>query len=97
LLWFINTSGGLRLHESHEIEPIRERVLDIVCENLGVNRETVTDLTSFQADMGLDSLDTVELVMLLEEEFDMTIPDDHAEKITTIAEAVDYIARSGLE
>ncbi len=70
-----------------------ERVIEIVCEHLGVNKEQVKRSTSFQEDMGADSLDIVELVMELEEEFGINIPDDQAEKIKTIGEAVDYIDR----
>ena len=72
---------------------VEERVIDIVCENLGVNKEQVNRGTSFQEDMGADSLDIVELVMELEEEFEITIPDDQAEKIKTVGEAIDYIER----
>jgi acyl carrier protein len=70
-----------------------ERVINLVCEHLGVNREQVTRMTSFIDDVGADSLDIVELVMELEEEFEITIPDDQAEKIRTVGEAVDYIER----
>ena len=68
-----------------------ERVIQIVCDNLGVSKEQVTRTTSFTEDIGADSLDIVELVMELEEEFDIQIPDDQAEKIKTVGEAVDYI------
>ena len=70
---------------------VEERVVDIVAEQLGVDKEKVTRDTSFVNDLGADSLDTVELVMELEEEFDITIPDDAAEKIQTVGQAVDYI------
>ena len=70
-----------------------ERVIDIVCENLGVNKESITRNTSFIEDIGADSLDIVELVMELEEEFEITIPDDQSEKIKTVGEAIDYIER----
>ena len=70
-----------------------ERVIEIVCENLGVNKEQVTRSTSFTEDVGADSLDIVELVMELEEEFEITIPDEQAEKIKTVGEAIDYIDR----
>ncbi|MFT7470075.1 MAG: acyl carrier protein, partial [Candidatus Pseudothioglobus sp.] len=63
----------------------------LVCEQLGVKEEEVTLEASFVEDLGADSLDTVELVMALEEEFETEIPDDEAEKITTVKEAVDYI------
>lgn len=72
---------------------IEERVINIVCENLGVNKEQVTKATSFTEDIGADSLDIVELVMELEEEFEVTIPDEQAEKIKTVGEAVAYIER----
>ena len=70
---------------------IEERVKKIVCEQLGVKEEEVTTESSFVNDLGADSLDTVELVMALEEEFETEIPDEEAEKITTVKEAVDYI------
>lgn len=70
---------------------IEERVQKIVIEQLGVKEEEVTKDASFVDDLGADSLDTVELVMALEEEFETEIPDEDAEKITTVAEAVNYI------
>jgi acyl carrier protein len=73
------------------VASVEERVVDIVAEQLGVDREKVTRDTSFVNDLGADSLDTVELVMELEEEFDITIPDDAAEKIQTVGQAIDYI------
>jgi acyl carrier protein len=70
---------------------IVERVTKLVCEQLGVKEDEVTLEASFVEDLGADSLDTVELVMALEEEFETEIPDEEAEKITTVKEAVDYI------
>ncbi|MFT6732837.1 MAG: acyl carrier protein [Polaribacter sp.] len=70
---------------------IEDRVKKIVIEQLGVKEDEVTLEASFVDDLGADSLDTVELVMLLEEEFDTEIPDDEAEKINTVSAAVDYI------
>ncbi len=70
---------------------IEERVRKLVCEQLGVKEEEVTTEASFVEDLGADSLDTVELVMALEEEFETEIPDEEAEKITTVKEAIDYI------
>jgi acyl carrier protein len=70
---------------------IEERVKKIVCEQLGVKEEEVTTESSFVNDLGADSLDTVELVMALEEEFETEIPDEEAEKITTVQQAVAYI------
>jgi len=70
---------------------IAETVRKIVAEQLGVDLEKVVPEASFIDDLGADSLDTVELVMALEEEFDQEIPDDDAEKIRTVKDAVDYI------
>ena len=70
---------------------VEERVSKIVVEQLGVKAEEVTNEASFVDDLGADSLDTVELVMALEEEFETEIPDEDAEKITTVQQAVDYI------
>jgi len=70
---------------------IEERVKAIIVENLGVAEEEVTPEASFVDDLGADSLDTVELVMAFEEEFDLEIPDEDAEKIITVKDAIDYI------
>ena len=70
---------------------IEERVKKIIIEQLGVKEEDVKNAASFVDDLGADSLDTVELVMALEEEFDTEIPDVEAEKITTVQAAIDYI------
>lgn len=70
---------------------IEDRVKKIVVEQLGVEEAQVTSDASFVDDLGADSLDTVELVMALEEEFDCEIPDEEAEKISTLAQAVAYI------
>lgn len=70
---------------------IEQRVKKIVSEQLGVNESEVKIESSFVNDLGADSLDTVELVMALEEEFECEIPDDQAEKITTVQQAIDYI------
>lgn len=70
---------------------VEERVRKIVVEQLGVKDDEVTTSASFVDDLGADSLDTVELVMALEEEFECEIPDEEAEKITTVQQAIDYI------
>ncbi|HCM05791.1 MAG TPA: acyl carrier protein [Oceanospirillales bacterium] len=70
---------------------IEERVKKIVIEQLGVKEEEVKSSSSFVNDLGADSLDTVELVMALEEEFETEIPDEDAEKLTSVQEAIDYI------
>ena len=68
-----------------------DRVRRLICDQLGLKEEQVKDEASFVEDLGADSLDTVELVMALEEEFETEIPDEEAEKITTVKEAIDYI------
>lgn len=73
------------------IEEIEERVKKIIAEQLGVNENEITNESSFIDDLGADSIDTVELVMALETEFGTEIPDEDAEKITTVQQAVDYI------
>ena len=70
---------------------IEERVKKIIVEQLGVKEEDVKPEASFVEDLGAESLDTVELVMALEEEFDIEIPDEEAEKITTVQSAIDYV------
>ncbi|MCB1669003.1 MAG: acyl carrier protein [Porticoccaceae bacterium] len=70
---------------------IEERVAKMVAEQLGVKEEEVKSESSFVEDLGADSLDTVELIMALEEEFDTEIPDEEAEKIATVQDAVNYI------
>ncbi len=76
---------------------IEERVVNIVSEQLGVEKDQIKLETSFINDLGADSLDTVELVMELEEEFDINIPDDAAEKIQTVGEAVRHIEKASGE
>ncbi len=74
---------------------IFSKVKDIVVEQLGVDEEEVNEQASFVDDLGADSLDIVELVMALEEEFDLEIPDEDAEKIATVGDAVNYIKENG--
>ena len=68
-----------------------ERVKEIICEQLGVEENEVIPAAKFIEDLGADSLDTVELVMAFEEEFDLEIPDEEAEKITTVGDAIQYV------
>jgi acyl carrier protein len=75
-----------------EMSTVEQQVKAIVAEQLGVKQEQVTSEASFVDDLGADSLDTVELVMALEEEFEIEIPDEDAEKITTVKQAIDYIS-----
>ncbi len=74
-------------------EAITDRVRSIIAEQLGVKIEEVTDAASFIDDLGADSLDTVELVMALEEEFGIEIPDEDAEKMATVGDAIKYIEK----
>ena len=73
------------------MENVEQRIKKIVAEQLGVNEADVKSESSFVDDLGDDSLDTVELVMALEEEFECEIPDEQAEKINTVQQAIDYI------
>lgn len=73
---------------------VAERVKKIIVDQLGVNEEQVTEDAAFIDDLGADSLDTVELVMALEEEFGMEIPDEEAEKISTVKAAIEYIEKN---
>jgi acyl carrier protein len=73
---------------------IQEKVIAIICEQLDVEAETVLPEASFVDDLGADSLDQVELIMAMEEEFDVSIPDEDAEKIITVKDAIDYIEKA---
>ena len=77
-----------------DVQAIENKVVDIISEQMGVDRSEITRETSFINDLNADSLDTVELVMEFEDEFDMSIPDEEAEKIQTVGAAVDYIANA---
>lgn len=70
---------------------VREKVVSIIVDKLGVNPDEVVETASFTNDLGADSLDTVELIMEFEKEFNVTIPDDQAEKISTVGDALKYI------
>ena len=76
---------------------LEDKVKDIIVEQLGVNPEQVTREASFIEDLGADSLDTVELVMAFEEEFGAEIPDEDAEKLTTVGAVIDYLKGKGFE
>ena len=78
--------------ESVDIQAIEKRVVEIISEQMGADKAEITRETSFINDLNADSLDTVELVMEFEDEFDMSIPDEEAEKIQTVGAAIDYIA-----
>jgi acyl carrier protein len=72
---------------------LAEEVKRVICEQLGANPDQVTREMRFQEDLGADSLDLVELVMKLEETFDITVPDDEAQKLRTVGEAIDFVVR----
>ncbi len=74
-----------------DIKQLEEKVKDIIVEELGVEREKLTPEASFMEDLGADSLDTVELVMAFEKEFDIDIPDEEAEKLRTVGQAMKYL------
>lgn len=74
-----------------DIQAIQDKVIDIISEQMGVDKAEIARETSFINDLNADSLDTVELVMEFEDEFDLSIPDEEAEKIQTVGAAVDYI------
>lgn len=74
---------------------VEERVKKIIVEQLGVNEDQVVNAASFVDDLGADSLDTVELVMALEEEFECEIPDEESANITTVQQAIDYVTKHG--
>ena len=76
-----------------DVKAIEDKVIDIICEQMGADKSEVTRETSFINDLNADSLDTVELVMEFEDEFDMSIPDEEAEKIQTVGAAIDYVAK----
>jgi acyl carrier protein len=89
----VGWSSDLRIEtpiEDH-MSNVEEKVKDIIVEELGVEREKLTSEASFMEDLGADSLDTVELVMAFEKEFDIDIPDEDAEKLRTVGDAMNYL------
>ena len=76
-----------------DVQAIEKKVIEIISEQMGVDKAEITRETSFINDLNADSLDTVELVMEFEDEFDMSIPDEEAEKIQTVGAAIEYIAK----
>ena len=92
----INNAGGMaRAHKGNKkMSDVAERVKKIVVEHLGVEADKVVDSANFIDDLGADSLDTVELVMAFEEEFGVEIPDDQAETIVTVGDAVKFLEKA---
>jgi len=76
---------------------LEDKVRDIIVEQLGVNKEQVEPTASFIEDLGADSLDTVELVMAFEEEFGASIPDEDAEKLTSVGKVIEYLKEKGFD
>jgi acyl carrier protein len=87
----IGLGTGLFWEDTKVPDEIEEKVIEIVAEQMGVDKSEVTRETSFVNDLNADSLDTVELVMEFEDEFELSIPDEEAEKIQTVGQAIDYI------
>jgi acyl carrier protein len=91
--WVLGRTDLARSRNVTEQE-IEAKVIDIVAEQMGVDKSQITRETSFVNDLNADSLDTVELVMEFEDEFDTSIPDEEAEKITTVGQAIEYILQA---
>src|SRR5580704_14746208 len=89
-----NSGFDFRVKQENEMAAVDEKVKQIIVEQLQVDEAEVTPGASFQEDLGADSLDVVELVMQFEEAFDMEIPDEDAEKIKTVKDAIDYIEKN---
>jgi acyl carrier protein len=83
--------GEQHVNENMDVKAVEAKVIEIVSEQMGVDKSEISRETSFINDLNADSLDTVELVMEFEDEFDMSIPDEEAEKIQTVGAAIDYI------
>ncbi len=96
LLWFLRTSAGVQCYEAKGAAPVWQRIAEILCANLGINRESIADPETLLRGRRLDSIDVLELIMELEEEFEVTVPDDQAEQVRTVADAVDRIVRQRL-
>jgi acyl carrier protein len=92
-LWYCKHGEGVWFHDADRVAALRARVVPIIAKNLDADPDKITDASSFMEDFGADSLDVVELVMGLEEEFRITIPDTEAEKIKTVGDLLDYLAR----
>ncbi len=93
LLWFTCTSENVLVYEAQAIAPLRDRIVEIISESLGRRKEQVTFSSTFIKDIGIDSLDSIELIMALEEEFEMSISDDEVHKIKTVGDAIGYIVQ----
>ncbi len=92
-LWFTKAPDGVWFHDPESVAGVRARVIRIVCDHLGVNLDRINDGTTFTEDIGADTLDIVEMVMELEEEFGVTIPDGDAERMLNVGDVVSYFLR----
>ena len=94
----LNTGNVIYLHsksiKTHKMSDVKSKVISIIVDKLGVDESEVVNEASFTNDLGADSLDTVELIMEFEKEFDIQIPDDQAENIATVGQAISYIENS---
>lgn len=97
LLWFSPAEAGVICYDYQLVAPIRDRIYDYISASLGINHYALRSSSSFASDVGVDSLDMVEFVMELEEEFGIVIPDEEADKIHTLADAIDYIIRASIQ
>lgn len=89
-LWLLHTSAGMRYHEADAVGPVRERVVDVIERKFAVTRDKLTGSVTFQ-DLGADSLDVAEVIMELEQEFELTIDDEEVNHLRSINDLVDYI------
>jgi acyl carrier protein len=92
-LWFCTQTEGVWFHDAEKLAPIRAKVLKLVADGLGADPSKITDASAFVEDLMADSLDVVEMVMSLEEAFDVKIPDAEAEKIKTFGQLLDWLMR----
>jgi len=93
LLWFVQTSEGMRFYDARVAGPLEARVLTLLCETLHVKQENVAHSTSLETDLGADSLTIVEVVMTLEEKLGIIMADEDTQKIKTVGDLLDYILR----
>jgi acyl carrier protein len=92
-LWYTKAPDGVWFHDPAEVAAIRERVVRVLSRQLGMAPERITDAMTFTEDIGADTLDIVETVMELEEEFGVTIPDGDAERLMSVGDVVSYLVR----
>jgi acyl carrier protein len=93
LLWFSRTPEGIRLHRAEAVALVRNRAIEIIRANLGLGPQPIDLAASFIEDIGADSLDIVELVMELEDEFSITVPEEDVAQMKTVRDAIDYLVR----